>query len=244
MPSRSRIFRLLTAVLLAGALAGCASRKPSHTPTASTPPVTILPGVETVGQPEVATEHPVVAEARRWIGTPYRYGGTSRQGADCSGMVMEVVRQSVGITLPRNSLRQCEACRPVSLEVVRPGDLVFFRSARSGGKVCHVGIYSGNGRFIHASSSKGVIESRLAENYYATHFHGAGRYLPDGDFPPPPPPLPPAAAAPLPEPPPLPSPSEDIEEYTPLSPITAPPEPEAPAQPDSISAQVRNAFIW
>lgn len=117
----------------------------------------------------------LVGEARRWLGTPYRYGGESRSGADCSGMLMVIYRDVAGVKLPRNSAAQRDYCFEVERRQLQPGDLVFFSSSRGGRKISHVGMYVGNGRIIHASSSRGVIESELAERYYDTHYHSSGR---------------------------------------------------------------------
>jgi len=116
----------------------------------------------------------IVEEARSWVGTPYRYGGESRNGTDCSGMVMNVYRDVAGIKLPRNSARQAEYCRRIKRSELQPGDLVFFTS-RKGKGINHVGIYVGNGCFVHASSSRGVIVSDLDQNYYARTYHSSGR---------------------------------------------------------------------
>lgn len=110
-------------------------------------------------------------EAYSWIGAPYRYGGQSRGGTDCSGFMMEVYQSSLGISIPRNSARQSEFCRRIPREKMVPGDLVFF--GRRG--VSHVGMYVGNGRMIHASSSQGVIVSSLDEAYYVKNFRHCGR---------------------------------------------------------------------
>lgn len=112
-------------------------------------------------------------EAYSWIGTPYRYGGQSRSGTDCSGFMMEVYRTSLGISLPRNSAKQSEFCRRINRGDLMPGDLVFF--GRSAGRISHVGMYVGNGRIIHASSSQGVIVSSLEEKYYVRNFRHCGR---------------------------------------------------------------------
>lgn len=116
----------------------------------------------------------LVSQARRWLGTPYKYGGESRKGTDCSGMVMVLYRDVAGIKIPRNSGKQQEFCTNINSRELSPGDLVFFTSSRKG-NVSHVGLYSGSGKFIHASSSRGVIESHLDEEYYRRHFHSAGR---------------------------------------------------------------------
>lgn len=116
----------------------------------------------------------IVSQARRWLGTPYRYGGETRQGTDCSGMVMVLYRDVAGIKIPRNSGKQQEFCKLIQRSELNPGDLVFFSSSRKG-RVSHVGIYAGRDKFIHASSSQGVIISSLEEDYYRRHFHSAGR---------------------------------------------------------------------
>lgn len=121
----------------------------------------------------VASE--IIAEARRWIGTPYVHGGKSRRGTDCSGMVMVIYEEKAGVRLPRNSARQQEFCAPVRRSELAPGDLVFFSSSVRGKRISHVGIYIGDDRFIHASSSRGVMVSNLNEKYYASHYHSAGR---------------------------------------------------------------------
>jgi len=117
----------------------------------------------------------LVKEARTWIGTPYQWGGQDKNGADCSGFVMEVFRQAVGVKLPRNSRQQQKYCTPIRPEELAVGDLVFFSSAKSSGQVAHVGMYIGDNKMIHSSSSKGVIETDLSQNYYVRYFYGAGR---------------------------------------------------------------------
>ena len=117
----------------------------------------------------------LVREARKWRGVPYKYGGHSRSGADCSGFLMEVFKEAVGIRLPRSSRDQKEYCRPVRRDEMIVGDLVFFTSKNSKGKIAHVGMYIGDNRMIHASSSRGVVEDDLSLRYYVEHFNGVGR---------------------------------------------------------------------
>lgn len=123
----------------------------------------------------------LVREARKWIGTPYRYGGQTRSGTDCSGMVMVLFADVYGLQLPRSSAGQRDFSMPVGERDIAPGDLLFF--ATSGGSaVSHVGIYIGSGKMIHASTSRGVIESSLDEKYYRQRFHSAGRVVaPESD---------------------------------------------------------------
>lgn len=118
----------------------------------------------------------VLREARRWMGVPYRYGGHTHEGTDCSGMVMEVYQRATGVALPRTVAEQSQWCRRCDLKATRPGDLVFFCGSRRG-QVAHVGIYAGDGEFIHASTSRGVIVSRMDDPYWQSHYEHSGRVL-------------------------------------------------------------------
>lgn len=118
----------------------------------------------------------IVKEARTWIGTPYIYGGHSRKGTDCSGMVMEVFKKVTNIKLPRSAQEQQQYCSETSRERLNPGDLIFFSPSKNS-RVSHVGIYIGNNRMIHASSSRGVIESNIYENWFVQHYHSSGFIL-------------------------------------------------------------------
>lgn len=119
----------------------------------------------------------IVKEARRWLGTKYTYGGHSRKGTDCSGLVMEVYRSACGMKLPRTTADQRAFCKNIDRRNLSPGDLVFFTSRRSGRRISHVGLYIGKGEMIHASSSRGVIVSRLDEKYYTDNYHSSGRII-------------------------------------------------------------------
>lgn len=123
--------------------------------------------------PKVARD--LVAEARAWLGVPYAWGGSTRQGADCSGFLVSVYRDAAGITLPRTTSEQRDSCIPVNRNQLAVGDILFFSSAKSSDKIAHVGMYVGNGRMIHASSSRGVVEDDLSLKYYIDHYRGAGR---------------------------------------------------------------------
>lgn len=119
----------------------------------------------------------LIAEALEWVGTPYSYGNSSKgKGTDCSGFVMEVYNTALSLKLPRNSGRQMEFCRTLKAKEVCPGDLVFFNTGGSRGKVNHVGIMLDSESFIHASSSKGVIVNTLSTPYYRRTFHSFGRF--------------------------------------------------------------------
>jgi probable lipoprotein NlpC len=128
----------------------------------------------------------IVDEARAWLGTPYRYGGMSREGVDCSGLVYSVYIGCFGSVpttgLPRTATRLFSFVEAIPDKELEPGDLVFFNTT---GKLSHVGIYEGDGLFIHAASdgpNTGVIESGLGEKYWAAHYAGAGRLIPPAGY--------------------------------------------------------------
>jgi cell wall-associated NlpC family hydrolase len=118
--------------------------------------------------------HPALRVAVDMLGAPYRYGGASPRGFDCSGLVYFAFRRT-GVRIPRSTSTQLRHARPVARSRIQPGDLVFFRSGRH--RVSHVGIYAGNGRFIHApSKGKPVSFSSMNDPYWQEHFVAAGRY--------------------------------------------------------------------
>lgn len=116
----------------------------------------------------------IAAQAAALVGTPYHFGGADVSGFDCSGLAL-YVHERLGIAIPRSALEQQRAARPVPLAQLAPGDLVFFRiHARH---VDHVGIYAGDGRFIHAPrSGLAVSYATLSSGFYARHLHSAGRF--------------------------------------------------------------------
>lgn len=119
--------------------------------------------------------HKLYLESAKWIGVPYRSGGDSKRGTDCSGFVSQVYRKVYRTQVPRNTEDLQKKSSKIAKRNLREGDLVFFTSSRSRKKVAHVGIYLKNGKFVHASTSKGVIVSRLSERYYTQHWISGGR---------------------------------------------------------------------
>ncbi|WP_051617269.1 C40 family peptidase [Desulfonatronovibrio hydrogenovorans] len=119
----------------------------------------------------------IVRTAHGFIGVPYRWGGTSEQsGFDCSGLTMVVYRQN-GLNLPRVSRNQFNSGRKIPLQSIGYGDLVFFATARPN-QVSHVGIYIGQGRFIHApATGRNVTIEHLSNPYFRSRFMGARTYL-------------------------------------------------------------------
>jgi len=118
----------------------------------------------------------IVKTAENFIGIPYRWGGSSSQGFDCSGLTMTVYRLN-GLNLPRSSRQQWKVGKPVLRSQLSKGDLVFF--ATSGWKkISHVGIYKGNNKFIHASGTgKKIRIDSLSGKYYRSRYVGARKYL-------------------------------------------------------------------
>ena len=111
--------------------------------------------------------------AQSRIGTPYRYGGSGPDAFDCSGLVAYAY-QRAGVAVPRTAAQQYALARPVPRAELRPGDLVFFRL--SGREVSHVGIYAGDGKFVHAPQAGGQVRTAsLDDEWYRERYAGAGR---------------------------------------------------------------------
>ena len=119
----------------------------------------------------------IVRTARRFLGSPYRWGGESaRKGFDCSGLTMTVYRLN-GLQLPRNSRSQFDAGQAISQADLQIGDLVFYATGRRG-RVSHVGIYSGGGKFIHAPGrGKRIRVASIHSRYFKARYMGSRRYL-------------------------------------------------------------------
>lgn len=118
----------------------------------------------------------LIDEAKQWLGTPYGYGRAERGVAtDCSGMVMNVVESCWGIKMPRTSAQQADFCRPITRRELREGDLAFFATGQDSTRISHVGIMIDQTQFIHASSSKGVVISKLDSPYYTRTLRRLGR---------------------------------------------------------------------
>ncbi len=124
-----------------------------------------------------STRRGIIKAAKSYIDIPYRFGGTSaEQGFDCSGLAMATYRLN-GINLPRTSKEQYKAGRAVDSRDMEEADLVFFDTA-SKGQVSHVGVYLGEGKFIHApKSGKNIRIDSLSDSYFKKRFVGARSYL-------------------------------------------------------------------
>ncbi len=128
---------------------------------------------------EEMLDHQLIEFLESWYGTPYRMGGVDKTGVDCSAFVQSLMLTMYGIVVPRTSREQYDQCKRISKNKLVEGDLVFFRTQRKKG-VSHVGVYLRNNKFVHASTSSGVMISDLGEEYYSKRFVGSGRYKATG----------------------------------------------------------------
>ena len=122
----------------------------------------------------------VITTARTFVGTPYKYGGTTRSGMDCSGLLMNSFK-AIDMSLPRTSEAQSKIGMKVEMKELQPGDLVFFATGKKKHEITHVGLVTDvrkkSVKFIHASSSLGVVETNLYQEYYQKSFRKARRVI-------------------------------------------------------------------
>ncbi|WHF50861.1 NlpC/P60 family protein [Chryseobacterium gotjawalense] len=127
----------------------------------------------------------ILTEAETYLGTPYRYGGMTRKGIDCSAFVLSVFGATAGMSLPRVAASQAQEGEKVEKSNLQKGDLVFFSHGK--GRISHVGIVenvteNGTVKFIHAATSKGVMISSLDDSYWGPKYRFAKRILSQDDF--------------------------------------------------------------
>jgi cell wall-associated NlpC family hydrolase len=155
---------------------GCGPKPVFRTPPSGRAPSRPAPTPEAPA-PAPAPAPTVVEEvASGWVGTPYRYGGTDERGIDCSALAQYILGD-LGARLPRTTKAQRRTGKRVALGEIRPGDLLFFRLESS--RVNHVGVALGRDRFVHSSSSRGVVVDRLMDDYFARRVVEARRVLSD-----------------------------------------------------------------
>ncbi len=163
----------LAAVLII--VAGCSSSPRFAGPSSPAEPAAgVTYSLPPSGEPGDTGGNAIVRRAADYLGTPYRNGGTTTKGVDCSGLTWTVYR-SFGISLPRTSREQAGVGTPVPRNELTAGDLIFFGS---GNTISHVGIYAGDGEFIHASTrSRSVRFDRLDNKYFRKRYVTARRVL-------------------------------------------------------------------
>ncbi|MDR1006555.1 MAG: C40 family peptidase [Bacteroidales bacterium] len=151
-------------------LVSCSATKPkSNKPSHRLNQITIKPNEETIKQNDALFKY-----YQQWLGTPYKLGGLTKEGVDCSGFVYNVYLDLYGITLPRRSSDMISAVLIIdSKDSLQRGDIVFFQNSKK--RINHVGIYLQDKRFIHSSSSNGVIISSIEETYWKQHYRCGGR---------------------------------------------------------------------
>jgi cell wall-associated NlpC family hydrolase len=154
--------------VVAAVVVGCAGAPPPKPAVAI--PVTHTPQATTPAQTQVITV------AQSLLGTPYRYGGSTPKGFDCSGFISYVYREAAGINLPRETQGLTQIGRSIETTDLRPADIVYFKIEQQ--RQLHAGIYLGDGRFIHAPSTSGQVNiQRLDLDYWNTRYQGARRVL-------------------------------------------------------------------
>lgn len=170
----NKIFSFFFMVLMLWSLSSCKSRKPVE----SYDDIYIGETIGGKGKDKKGKTmgHKIANESLTWVGTPYKYGRSDKGVAtDCSGLVLVVYQEVANIKLPRNSAQQAEFCKELKAKDIMPGDLVFFATGKDKKKVSHVGVMIDESKFVHASSSKGVIVSDMSGSYYQKTFIKFGR---------------------------------------------------------------------
>jgi len=137
-------------------------------------------GMQSIESAQLQSNHGSTARTHlmsvysEYRGTPYRYGGIDRNGFDCSGFINVAFNEAFGIKVPRTTENLAKSGVPIRRDQLKEGDIVFFKTSV---KQLHAGIYTGSGNFIHASTSKGVIQSSLDNTYWHQRYLKARRYL-------------------------------------------------------------------
>ncbi|WP_157670592.1 C40 family peptidase [Chitinibacter sp. GC72] len=168
------IARSLTLLLVLGSILwGCSSTKPA--PSKPHKPIPSKPSLSKIQVDGDARE--IIMVALGLLDTGYQFGGNNPEaGLDCSGLVKYVYKNALQVDLPRTAADMAQAGRTIDRADLRPGDLVFFNTL--GRPFSHVGIYMGDGNFIHAPSSKGKVRiESMSNSYFASRFEGARSLL-------------------------------------------------------------------
>jgi lipoprotein Spr len=124
---------------------------------------------------EDLTDGRLIAFIEDWYGTRYRYGGNDKNGVDCSAFAQTFLSNLYGLMLPRTSSQQYQQSKRIQRDDLKEGDLVFFKTMGRKSGISHVGVYLCNNKFVHASTSGGVMINDIDDAYYSSHYAGAGR---------------------------------------------------------------------
>ncbi|MBC8950963.1 MULTISPECIES: bifunctional murein DD-endopeptidase/murein LD-carboxypeptidase [Xenorhabdus] len=184
-PTLRYILRLIPAIIAAVALTACSSpdsnlrNKQTETPAVNTGKHYLLQASQDefetlVNKLDIKSK--ILNQYADWKGVAYRLGGNTKRGIDCSAFVQRTFHDQFGMELPRSTLEQQNIGQTISRSKLRAGDLVLFKT---GVRRRHVGIYIGNNQFVHASTSNGVIVSKLTDTYWSKRYYGARRVLSD-----------------------------------------------------------------
>nr|WP_248730079.1 MULTISPECIES: NlpC/P60 family protein [Halomonas] len=185
----ARMLRIASVSLLLALMVGCASQQRSDSAPAnyfssiSRPSLSHGPMMSPVDNPirelrsfqspsPELVRQALLTQHERWVGTPYRLGGEGQGGIDCSALVQHIFSESFRMDLPRTTDSQVLQGQRIDRSELKPGDLVFFRPP---GPYNHVGVYVGDGYFLHASTSQGVILSELDNVFWQQHYWQARR---------------------------------------------------------------------
>jgi lipoprotein Spr len=136
--------------------------------------ILLVAGCSTTRKSVRSPEARLMESYNKWRGTPYRLGGNSLSGVDCSAFVQIVMRDQFGVQLPRTTDQQLRTGQRVRKNRLRTGDLIYFRTSRT---TLHVGIMLDKQRFIHASTSSGVMISSINERYWNRRYIGGRRVI-------------------------------------------------------------------
>lgn len=167
----SRLLICLTSITLT-ALVGCAGT-PKQQPS-SVSNTNKAKSSQHLNRQQASVYNSLNTQYSHWKGTPYELGGLNKRGIDCSGFVQVAFRDAFGMKLPRTTEDLADTGKNIPKHQLNVGDLVFFKTGFS---KRHVGIYVGNQQFIHASTSKGVMKSNLANPYWSQHYWKSTRLL-------------------------------------------------------------------
>jgi cell wall-associated NlpC family hydrolase len=160
------------AAALAALLTACSAITPAprytHSPTSQV--------LEELARRQHAGRRRLLQVVDQYLGVPYKWGGTTRQGMDCSGFARAVFRETYGVELPRTAEQMYALGQPLDDRAeLQPGDLVFFRNTDEGPGVSHVGVYLDDGRFAHTSRTSGSAIASLETPYFRQRYAGARR---------------------------------------------------------------------